>query len=52
MPAKTKQPESDEEAAAQIRGEAEENKLDETVSGGRYKVGDQIVDAEGEPIKK
>jgi hypothetical protein len=27
-------------------------KLDETVPGGRYKIGDQIVNAEGKPVSE
>lgn len=41
-----------DEERAEIAQEAEEKKLDETVPGGRYKVGTQLVNANGEPIKK
>jgi hypothetical protein len=29
----------------------EKKEYDETVPGGRYKIGDQLVDADGNPIK-
>jgi hypothetical protein len=42
---------AEENAKARVkRGEGE--RPDETIPGGRYKVGDQIVDANGEPIKE
>jgi len=39
------------EEAARTHAEAEENKLDETVPGGRYEVDGQLVDAEGKKVK-
>ena len=36
---------------AEAAAEAEERQADETEAGGRYKVGDQLVDANGEPVK-
>jgi hypothetical protein len=63
--AKTKADLAEELAAGKTKAELEEmvagesgdtesegKKLDETVPGGRYKVGDQVVDAHGEPLKK
>lgn len=40
------------DALADASAEAEEKQLDETVPGGRYKSGDTVVNAEGEPLKK
>jgi hypothetical protein len=37
--------------ALEAQRQAEELQMDETVKGGRYLVGDQIVDANGEPVK-
>ena len=37
---------------SQSKSEAAELHSDETVSGGRYLVGDQLVNANGEPIKE
>jgi hypothetical protein len=45
---------TDEEKGAEqarIAQEAEEKQLDETVPGGRYQVGDEFVNSEGEPVK-
>ena len=38
--------------ATEARMEAVELEMDETVPGGRYLVGDQVVNANGEPIKE
>jgi hypothetical protein len=46
---------TDEEKGAEqarIAQEAEEKQLDETVPGGRYQVGDEFVNSEGEPVKR
>lgn len=37
-------------AMVEAERQAEERQADETVPGGKYRVGDQIVDAEGKPI--
>ena len=37
-------------ALAEAANEAEERQMDETVPGGRYKVGDTMYDAEGKEI--
>jgi hypothetical protein len=63
--AKTKDALVEELASTKTKAEIEEllseggddaggegKKLDETVPGGRYKVGDQVVNAHGEPLKK
>lgn len=39
-------------ALAEAAEEAEQRKADETVPGGRYMVGDQLVNAEGKPVKE
>ena len=39
------------QAAMDAAAEAEENRADETVPGGRYMVGGQMVNANGEPVK-
>lgn len=38
-------------ALAEAADEAEQRKADETVPGGRYIVGGEMVDAEGQPVK-
>jgi hypothetical protein len=38
-------------ATAEAQKEAAAAKLDETVPGGKYKVGDTFVNADGEPVK-
>jgi hypothetical protein len=38
-------------ATAEAQQEAEKLQLDETEPGGRYVVGDQVVNSEGEPVK-
>lgn len=40
-------------SAAMVEAEkqAEERQADETVEGGKYKVGDKFVNADGEPLK-
>jgi hypothetical protein len=38
-------------ALADAEADAEKRQADETVPGGRFKVGDDFVDAEGKPIK-
>jgi hypothetical protein len=38
-------------ALADAESEAQARQADETVEGGKYKVGDDFVDAEGKPIK-
>jgi hypothetical protein len=37
---------------AEAAAAAEEQQADETTEGGQYKVGDQLVDANGEPVKE
>jgi hypothetical protein len=39
------------DALADAEAEAEQHPRDEIVEGGRFKVGDDFVDAEGKPIK-
>ncbi len=39
------------DAVAEASQQAEEKQLDETVPGGRYKVGDRLVNADGEEVK-
>jgi hypothetical protein len=39
------------QAAMDAAVEAEKNRADETVPGGRYEVDGKLVDANGEPIK-
>jgi hypothetical protein len=39
-------------AQAEAQREAEAHPLDETVPGGRYKVGDRIVNSEGDAVGK
>lgn len=39
-------------AAREVEQSRSGRKLDETEPGGKYKVGDQMVDAEGQPVKK
>lgn len=36
---------------AEAQQEAERLQMDETIPGGKYKVGDQFVDANGKPVK-
>lgn len=38
-------------ATAEAQQQADADKLDETVPGGRYMMGDVAVNSEGEPIK-
>lgn len=38
-------------ALAQAANEAEARQADETIPGGKYRVGDDLFDAEGQPFK-
>lgn len=42
----------DQQTQAEVERQARERRATETEPGGRYMVGDQMVDANGEPIKK
>lgn len=37
--------------AAREASDESENPRDETIPGGKYRVGDQLVNADGEPVK-
>jgi hypothetical protein len=52
--AKHKDDDADDPAVAEAanKAQAEAEQLDETVEGGRYRVGNEIVDANGDPVGK